>query len=82
MTSNSRALFEDRTLKSRTSVSSLSGLMRLGRTRTNRTVTLPQVNKRLQTFEKDYRKLLACVCRNLSVPVLLIQNMVEKIQIY
>lgn len=70
-------LEDNRVLKSRSSVSSLSGLMRLGRTRTNRSITLPQVNKRLQTLEKDYRKLLACVCRNLSVPVVLIQNMVD-----
>lgn len=58
------------------SISSLTGLLRMGKTRTNRSATLPQVNKRLQSLEKDYQKLLSCICRNIQIPGSLIKKMV------
>lgn len=53
-------------LLSRSSTSNLTGsLTRVGKVRANRSAVLPQVNRRLQTFEKDYKKLLVHLCENL-----------------
>jgi len=54
-------------LQKRSSISNLTGLLRMGKTRSNRSLTLLQVHKRLQVFDENYKNFLTTVCKTLTI---------------
>mmetsp|Transcript_15693 Transcript_15693/g.61292 ORF Transcript_15693/g.61292 Transcript_15693/m.61292 type:complete len:500 (-) Transcript_15693:72-1571(-) len=54
---------------------SFNSLIRMGRTRSNRAMTLASVNKRYHNYSKQYQKLLSNLCTKLGIPPGLFQSL-------